>query len=283
MHRSVTAVLLTVLIGTALNGCGKTVGAAQPGSPDGNVPAYEMTTEKFLISPDGTEQPKSKASAVYNDYGRPLSYESYDYDSGQTSKVFHRYTYNADGSLRTVYNSEPEATVEFSYGADGSLAQEKTVMKGDQVTVKRYTYDSHGNELTVSSDVGSIGEIQTLRHEYEYDSSGNISINREFRNDLSVPSVVETMTYDSAGRVAVKNETSYDGDRTESTVRNFTYDADGNNIRLDVRTVDMLDNVIFTSTELREFDSQGRITRQEIYYGDKLAWYEVSQYKDMKR
>ncbi|MBR1738919.1 MAG: hypothetical protein IJ737_01385 [Ruminococcus sp.] len=288
-RRIIAAAMLPVLL---LCSCGQPYQIVQRSesstADDGNEPAYSVTVMRYIVAenspPEG--EPMARAVSVCNSRGEVLSYESCDYQTGQTSRVTHSYEYNSDGTLRSRHDSDPEGVMEYEYDSSGNVSAESytSESRGGSI-VKRYTYDSHGNVLRAETSDSS---ALLAWYRYQYDSSGNVSVKTELSTVSGRPVSEEQLRYDSDGRISEETkisrpDTPEDSDEPGESVveRLYTYDDNGNNIRLEISYLDSSGEVQFSQAELREFDTENRMTRQEYYNNEALTWYEVYEYEEL--
>ncbi len=117
------------------------------------------------------------AVTTYAYEGKSLVSEKYYESSELVSDI--SYEYGGSGELTKLTRQdmlEGGQTVEsYSYDDDGRLAKKESSVDGVVVNRTEYSYDGHGNELSVSI-YGSDGTaISVTKNEYEYDEPGNIT------------------------------------------------------------------------------------------------------------
>lgn len=180
---------------------------------DGNGNILTITDENGTIS------------RIYDSLNRITSYTDannntiqYEYDSiGNLAKLTYpdnkivRYSYNANNQLAKVQDWANRITI-YTYDNNGRLSSETRPDGSTQV----YTYNANG-QLTQTVDKTADGSIIN-EYSYEYDADGNVttenSANEPNVNSIAIPD--RDMTYSSANRLTIFNNTA------------LSYDADGN-------------------------------------------------------
>lgn len=116
------------------------------------------------------------AVTTYAYEGKSLVSEKYYESSELVSDI--SYEYGGSGELTRLTRNdmlEGGTTVEsYSYGEDGFLAKKESSVDGSLVNSTEYSYDGHGNELSVSVYGPDGAAISITKNEYEYDEPGNI-------------------------------------------------------------------------------------------------------------
>ncbi len=116
------------------------------------------------------------AVTTYAYEGKSLVSEKYYEGSELVSDI--SYEYGGSGELTRLTRNdmlEGGTTVEsYSYGEDGFLAKKESSVDGSLVNSTEYSYDGHGNELSVSVYGPDGAAISIAKNEYEYDEPGNV-------------------------------------------------------------------------------------------------------------
>lgn len=183
---------------------------------------------------------------------------------GTTSET--EYEYDDHGNVTVCSVTAPDGSAErwsftYEYYPDGKLKKESRL--GDDGTyVWEYEYDSHGNvTLERSIPPHGAGEVFTTTHEYVYHDNGKIAK----RTDLDSSSQKTVTEYDPEGR-ETRITCYYDGDPTYQTVS--TYNEYGDIISAVTTNADgSKDASHFTY----EYDSAGRAKRVELDMNGNLT------------
>ncbi len=116
------------------------------------------------------------AVTTYAYEGKKIVSEKYYEGSELVSDI--SYEYGGSGELAKLTRQdmlEGGSTVEsYSYGDDGLPVKMESSVDGAVVSRTEYSYDGHGNELSVSVYGSDGAAISVTKNEYEYDEPGNI-------------------------------------------------------------------------------------------------------------
>lgn len=125
------------------------------------------------------------AYTVYAYEGKSLVSEKYfeclsNEESFESVKLISdiAYEYDDAGKLTKLTRQdmlEDSETVEtYSYDDKGRLIQKQSAADGNLISRTEYSYDEHGNELSVSIYGPDGNSISVTKNEYEYDEPGNV-------------------------------------------------------------------------------------------------------------
>lgn len=116
------------------------------------------------------------AYTVYAYEGKNLVNEKYFEGSELISDI--AYEYDDAGKLikltRQDMLEEGETVETYTYDDNGCLTEKQTAADGDLISRTEYSYDEHGNELSVSIYGPDGNAISLTKNEYEYDEPGNV-------------------------------------------------------------------------------------------------------------
>ena len=117
-------------------------------------------------------------SYTYNDDGQVLSHTNAFYDMDDptmpTYSTYSNNTYDADGNLvNELHERDGNMTMEVQYNySNGVLVQSYSVTSYGSETVKNYTHDASGNEISVEYESGG----HTIFENKTYDDLGNVIV-----------------------------------------------------------------------------------------------------------
>ena len=190
----------------------------------------------------------STLTMTYDDEGRRVL-TSYDKDNNGTVDTTEAVSYTAT-ELRDIVDSNddgtPDATYVATYDAAGELIREEFDDDADGVAeqTQNYTYSDSGLLLETTREIGGHTETWTL----EYDDEGRI-LREIYAGDEPLAGIGSEDTYE------------YDGDLLVAISTDFGQDGD------------------IDSMERRTYDSEGRLVRSEVRYGDgALHWVHEYEY-----
>ncbi len=248
----------------------------------GDVPAYlSRFSYQYHTSLLRSGTSLDTFSYTYDSHGRPISIRFttsygnidtwlYEYDeNGNLSKSVFQYTagwedvtwYDYDQCLRPIRMRCSDGFVtELVYDEKGNMIR-TTVSVREQIDhTLEYFYDVNGN--CVQSDYKDGGEVLSLRHIYEYDSTGNrvkSTTQDGFVNGIPQSWMVTTTEYDESGRF-IRSRTEQDDGYIR--MNECEYDDRGNTIK---QTYCSIDDSGRSSTEIFSFayDENGNMVREQ--------------------
>lgn len=105
------------------------------------------------------------------------------------------YEYDDAGKLikltRQDMLEESETVETFTYDNNGRLAEKQTAADGSLISRTEYSYDEHGNELSVGIYGPDGAAISLTKNEYEYDEPGNVIKCSRSQGDGEQEAVIE--------------------------------------------------------------------------------------------
>lgn len=231
------------------SGGGSSAGGAEP-SPIPNIKS--LTEWTYLPEPGGALGAGYRSSRMeYNRDGYPVEQSSYQPDGTAIQRILN--TYNGTGRLVESTSEEQtgrgNARTVFEYDGENLVGTTAYRPDGSLLVSTRSEFDDLNQITSIVTEVPDASTSQTIS--FEYDASGN---------------AVATTTYDTAGRMVSRSETSYDDDSwpLETTavlpsgvasVTTYEYNLDGNLTRMAVRNADGDEIQSIENT----YDDEGRI------------------------
>ena len=218
-------------------------------------PTDWLTVERITKSNDGSS---SRNVTVYNQEGRVISYRlENEYFTEET--VTHYDELGREIGSNTVNTwSDGESAEELirskttkTYDIWGNMVRDIYESDGDVVTEYLYTYDENGNETSYIYRTNA-GESTTV---YRYDGNGFISRMESTYADGSI--YYTDYVRDAEGRTL--KEKTYNDAGAVSYSQEYTYDKNGNNIKL-VYTSGSGNVTTYSYT----YDSKGNLTHEEV-------------------
>jgi len=187
--------------------------------------------------------------------------------------ISHNITVESTSGYDSDGDGSPNSVRTFTYDAIGNQLSESNDTDGDGNPNRVYTvtYDSYGNRLSYSSDSDGDGNLNSYAT-YTYDSNGNqLTLSNDSDYDGN-PNRISSYVYDANGNnITYSSDTDADG--SPNRVRTYTYDANGNILThsydsdndgfpnsIDTYTYDANDNLLTESD-----DSDGDGNPDEIY------------------
>lgn len=154
---------------------------------------YEYNETGLKMKATSMVGDKTSAVTAYAYVGKNLVGEKYYEGSELVSDS--AYEYDDQGVLTRLTRQdllEGGQTVEsYEYDADGRLARQETSVDGSLTGYTEYSYDEHGNELTVGIYGPDGAAISVTKSEYEYDEPGNITKCTRSQGDGEQDTVIE--------------------------------------------------------------------------------------------
>ena len=191
----------------------------------------------------------------YDNEGR-VSTINYDHDNDGTSDTSQTFTYDQNGRLQTIYNSESDTTQTLSYDTNNKLLSRSTVIGNTSSTDESFEYQN--NLLSkFSLDKTSNGasdfnttfnyDVDNNLSGYEIDADGDLQADkavsisvqngkvRNFTETTQDNSSLEiAYKYNSNGNRASQNTRVSNNDSISETNAKFSYDAANNLIKYEL-------------------------------------------------
>lgn len=266
MKRLLPIILSLLLLLTACGGedVTETTGNAS------EQPTYSNEGPEGILEEKDTETVyKIAKMTVMNENGEIRWYREYVYDENgfcmeehETSnqgELTYRRANTADDLGRTAESQVTEFggrsyTIKYSYDGQNRVTREETWENGEITDYTEYTYDDHGNYLTLRQYMGS-ELMMDYSFTYTYDENGNQTAMEEslfgelnYRVEMTYDEQgkeISSLTTLSGGEVQSRTESSWDG-LTET--RNYYFGGETEPYMTSVVTYDAAGNVVFEET-----------------------------------
>ena len=183
---------------------------------------YPSGTKRYESICSGTENWRTLSSIYYDENGDISSSGGYEYDTnGNLSKTIE---YDASGNMSDIWEYNPDGyPIKITgYYPSGTKIYE-SVCSGTENwrTLGRIYYDENGD--ISSSEEYEYGTNGNLSKTIEYDASGIVTQIMEYNSDGYL--VKRTRFYGSGVK---KQETIYDGTKSQNKISDTRWDEDGN-------------------------------------------------------
>lgn len=264
-----TLILLSLLI--LLCGCGKEETPTEPFVQETEA-IIEATGPEAILDPEDMTEPvptelvlRTTGGAIYNEKGEEIlnfeySYDAYgrmtefwEYENGGVSS-FSSTVYNSDTEYETTYTyGELQYSVRFTCDEQGRVIHQERTEDGAVTSTTSYTYDDHGNMLTMLMEYAD-GTTIDMSYSYTYDEAGNPVVMEEYnagelagRQEETFDSEgrsTEIRYYDIAGELIRRTVTTYEG----NTRTDISYDMDGTAYMTRIMVTDDAGNTLSQET-----------------------------------
>lgn len=171
---------------------------------------------------------KSQTTYQYDEKGNLIFVQNIDTD-GEKEQITYQYDENNNRIFQqTIYSDGSKSEYTWSYDERGNKLTERYRGSSGYTSYYEYTYDEDGN-LLVTKEENYDGEME-IEVQYTYDKHGNLV--KEKRGASERADEVQ-YTYDSLGKLTQRCFIEYGwGDYTDETYTRYTYDEDGNLIKI---------------------------------------------------
>lgn len=203
-----------------------------------------------LTALDGTGSESWHQEYIYDDYGREI--QTAQYMDGVITYSYTR-TYTSGTEYSAISESGGDlSTIRCTLDDAGRALYRELSQDGAIVEISEFSYDQHGNQLSVRTVYD--GDESVYAYEYTYDADGNMLSRQEYLNGEAVGRL--DMEYDAQGR-EIASAYSYPDDTpgycTESTWEGSTetrisYDSEGNAYMTLITTYDETGNILSQET-----------------------------------
>lgn len=235
-----------------------------------------MVLEELYGGKEG-ERLKKRSVYSYDERGNVLRSEEYLDDALGTRNRIWEYEYDdknqkIKGVLIATEEGQNDTTYLYSYDEAGKLVEQKRIREREFCEIRKYTYNEAGDILCESSNIPSKGDVwKDTTYQYVYDDAGKI-VKLERFDEGELYCTIE-YTYDTAGNMLTKKETSVD--LIAAGLWSYEYDEQGNCIKEDCF---FAENDPYWN-QIREYDEQGRLQKSVIVYYDGIGIVEEYSYE----
>lgn len=300
------ALMLAILMVASLCACKKDEGATK---------SYPVMTDMVMRYGSGDETREVKTEIEYDDAFNIVGYKMYmdgklytegtldgafnrpllekDYGEDGTVEYTTTYTYDANGNELSSTRKDKDGALVwanvYTYTAEGWLATEEWDYGEDETDWTKYTYDSHGNKISLKSGSGEeIWSEYTYENTYSGDKLTEVKSYRDgvlqelFRYDADGNQILE-VSYNSEGEETYRCEETYQNGKImlvvsawgveEESRREYIYNDAGNVIEIrytetymeetsESKTLITYDNGVIVS--VKEYDN-GELESEYVY------------------
>lgn len=225
--------------------------------PDGGVVFNEWNSDDRIIST--IDQHGHKTQFTYDSRGNQTGIKK------PTDSIYRQVTYNQTFDIPNLIDPIVGASTTFSIDSQTGNVLSQSRSNGQQTLSKVYTYDSFGNRISETSNIGQFSHLRDpeglLTYKFDVNNPEEISYDKKRRIRLRKfgSGRVLSYSYDNFDRIT-KIDDSHGPD-----TRNY-YDAVGNLIRRDRLADGQTDTATF------EYDHRDRMIAETNYLGERTEY-----------
>lgn len=269
-------VVLSMVCMLLLSGCSQKETASETGRP--SEPTPEISSQE--VPPKMVLMKEIR----YNAEDVILSSSDYTYD--ESGNLIECATHDADGNLKSLEtlideehpvslvsygsNGNPEERTDYAYDEDGRrMSTTHSPENGSSYTDKN-VYNEEGKKTEV---IRIQDGITFTYQKISYDGNGRELIKYSYFADGTLMSIA-TNEYDQNGNLITVKYDYQEPYAVCSGSHKYTYDANGNiqeSMYYDNKGVELI-------REVAQYDDYGNCVRYEIYDGEELSSYCISEY-----
>ncbi|MBQ7131652.1 MAG: hypothetical protein IJO29_03685 [Oscillospiraceae bacterium] len=228
-----------------------------------------------------------KEYAVHTDIdGNNIYTEHYDEDGVIESEYCYSYIFNDDGSIARekqiwyCHGEMKDTTVsDYTYNSDNTQVNCIEYENGEWKADNIFLYDEHGEFVGMRTKWSEDDSEYTpfgCDYEFTYDDNDRILLKRTV-NPESGEILSETVyNYDESGLLI--NETTEDMKYNESVTQDYTYDDNGNCVRLVRESVSPQETIL--SEKIYTYDLNNRLTNEKRYTNGEWTTELIYEYAE---
>ena len=229
---------------------------------------------RFVDKTNPRKQSRYIYSYHYDEKGNLVEESSHftftDYSrGGEISRQQNRieqslYEYDAEGALARITDPRTGTVKEFAYDGQGRLVRMERIKDGAAASSRKYLYGTRGLLDEVTIEYNGTDEGQVFTNVYEYATENDYCI-RQYDADSNLV-YMTCVEYDSSGNLLAKQ--MYKGTELAYSFR-YEYDSRGNQVLNESKYCGENWGSQWFGRQIREYDSQNRITAYFEYSDDR--------------